>query len=163
MLVFGQAPDHCAAGDEADGSGQNVGNEAAPEEPQDLVEPEGQESEGNGQYDDAKDIEERAAQGLAAACQEEAGVAVDLEEAEAPGNDVKAVAHKIADRRIVGELMCEGVGDESYDDRDDEKVQPGEKVGDFVDLLKPVVGFGAEVLSHHGGKAEAHGHWDHES
>ena len=87
---------------------------------------------------------------------------MDLEEAEAPGNDVKTVAHEVADRRILGELVRKGVGDEGYDDRDDEKVQPGEKVGDFVDLLKPVVGFGAEVLGHHGGKAEAYRHRDHE-
>ena len=87
---------------------------------------------------------------------------MDLKEAEAPGDDVKAVAHKVADRRILGELMSEDVRYEGYDDRDDEKVKPGEKVGDLVDLLKPIVGFGAEVLGHHGGKAEAHGHRDHE-
>ena len=45
LVVFGQAPDHDAAGDEADRAGQNVGNEPSPEEPEDGFEPEGQKSQ----------------------------------------------------------------------------------------------------------------------
>ena len=61
LFIFGQAPDHNTAGNEADRAGQNVGNEPSPEEPEDGFEPEGQKSQRDGQYDYAKNIEQRPA------------------------------------------------------------------------------------------------------
>lgn len=87
---------------------------------------------------------------------------MDLEESEAPGDNVKAVAHEHADLGIIGKLVGQGIGDNREEDGYGQKVKSREKVGGLINLLKPVVSFGAVILGRHGGKAEAYRHRDHE-
>lgn len=148
--------------EEADGTGENVGGDASPEDAGKAKEGIAKVGEGNDQADDSNDVERGRLEGLANAVEKEAVVAMDFHHAVADGDDFKVVGQDFNDGFIFAEEVGEGTRAEPKDDSDEEaKTESEDRAVELalfhsIETLRPV------VLADKGNEGDAEGHRDHE-